>query len=128
MTTQQQPNPEHQVLDVIAPLIDEQLAAGEPTVPAERHCRCGQLRHGLPIGACPGTPAAGESVHRFKRVRGLGGHGVQSATCKWRIVVSAEGFHLPTGRRRHWLKVSPNLMDPVAASGTLRWLGSGSPI
>ncbi|WP_162625514.1 hypothetical protein [Mycolicibacterium llatzerense] len=36
MTTQQQPNPEHQVLDVIAHLIDEQLAAGEPTVPAER--------------------------------------------------------------------------------------------
>ncbi|MUL61151.1 MULTISPECIES: DUF6745 domain-containing protein [unclassified Mycolicibacterium] len=77
MTTQQQANPEQQVLEVIECLIDEQLADGEPAVPAERHCRCGQLWHGLPVGSCPGTPAVGESVHRLKWVRGLGGHGMR---------------------------------------------------
>lgn len=77
MTTQQRP--EQQVLDVIESLIDEQLAAGEPAAPAERHCRCGQLWHGLPVDACPGTPAVGESVHRLKWVRGAGGHGLVRA-------------------------------------------------
>ncbi len=40
-------------------------------------------------------------------------------------MVSTQGFHLPDGQRRHWLKVSPTHIDPIAATAIVIAPGHG---
>lgn len=63
--------PEQDVVDRIAALIDDQLAAGEliPIELDDLDCACGDVWHGFPRNGCPGTPVAGEHPRAVEQIR-----------------------------------------------------------